>query len=325
MEKLLQKAKHLVDVKKDDGFAAIHLSSLNGYKAVTKILIIKGHSDINLKNDRLQTPLHLAASQVSSPRPPYRSHLRYLILISLNSQKRYSVVELLVKLGADVNAVDENGDTPLHLALTNKKSQTPAVDFDPEEAPSIFGVSMRTFLKISTYLESSTPHFDLKRKKFIFQIFNKLKTANNNSENLLLVAMICYLLQNGCNISRTNKNGLSCLNLIKKSQLIDILKDIPDLLPRLESRYVTSPLSSAFSIESPQSHFPPSQLRRRRLIGFTNWRIQRWNGNPSDTLEQRRRRRRRSRSRWSIAFRTCRMSNLLRISRRQRHLGAMQA
>lgn len=65
MEKLLQKAKHLVDVKKDDGFAAIHLSSLNGYKAVTKILIMKGHSDINLKNDRLQTPLHLAASQVT--------------------------------------------------------------------------------------------------------------------------------------------------------------------------------------------------------------------------------------------------------------------
>lgn len=64
MEMLLQKARHLVDVKKDDGFAAIHLSSLNGYKAVTKILIIKGHSDINLKNGRDQTPLHLASSQV---------------------------------------------------------------------------------------------------------------------------------------------------------------------------------------------------------------------------------------------------------------------
>lgn len=64
MEKLLQRARHLVDIKKDDGFAAIHLSSLNGYKAVTKILIIKGHSDINLRNGRDQTPLHLAASQV---------------------------------------------------------------------------------------------------------------------------------------------------------------------------------------------------------------------------------------------------------------------
>lgn len=64
MEMLLQKARHLVDVKKEDGFAAIHLSSLNGYKAVTKILIIKGHSDINLKNGREQTPLHLASSQV---------------------------------------------------------------------------------------------------------------------------------------------------------------------------------------------------------------------------------------------------------------------
>lgn len=67
MEKLLQKARHLVDIKKDDGFAAIHLASLNGYKAVTKILIMKGQADVNLRNGREQTPLHLAASQVFLP------------------------------------------------------------------------------------------------------------------------------------------------------------------------------------------------------------------------------------------------------------------
>lgn len=61
----------------------------------------------------------------------------------LCSQKRYSVVELVIKLGADVNAEDEDGNTPLHLALSNKKSQIPVVDFDPEEAPSIFNVSSR--------------------------------------------------------------------------------------------------------------------------------------------------------------------------------------
>lgn len=45
-----------------------------------------------------------------------------------------------MKLGADVNVEDVNGDTPLHLALSNKKSQTCSADFDPEEAPSIFSV-----------------------------------------------------------------------------------------------------------------------------------------------------------------------------------------
>lgn len=45
-----------------------------------------------------------------------------------------------MKLGADVNVEDVNGDTPLHLALSNKKSQTSSADFDPEEAPSIFSV-----------------------------------------------------------------------------------------------------------------------------------------------------------------------------------------
>lgn len=64
MEELLQKSKSLVNVKKDDGFAAIHLAALNGYSAVTKVLILKANADINLKNGRHQTPLHLAASQV---------------------------------------------------------------------------------------------------------------------------------------------------------------------------------------------------------------------------------------------------------------------
>lgn len=33
---------------------------------------------------------------------------------------------------------------------------------------------------------------------------------------------------------KSNKKGVTALQLSKKSQIFDILKDIPDLLPRLE-------------------------------------------------------------------------------------------
>jgi len=53
----------------------------------------------------------------------------------------------------------------------------------------------------------------------------------------MIVALICFLLQSGCNITKNNKKGVTPLQLTKKNQIFDILKDIPELLPRLEIRY----------------------------------------------------------------------------------------
>ena len=38
-EKIVSKARQLVNVKKDDGFAALHLSALNGHREVADTLI----------------------------------------------------------------------------------------------------------------------------------------------------------------------------------------------------------------------------------------------------------------------------------------------
>jgi len=50
-----------------------------------------------------------------------------------------------------VNAEDENGDTPLHLALNNKKSHISPLDFDADEAPSIY--SVREFVSSAHSME----------------------------------------------------------------------------------------------------------------------------------------------------------------------------
>lgn len=38
-EKILQKCRQIVDIKKDDGFSAIHLAALNGHRGVTFSLL----------------------------------------------------------------------------------------------------------------------------------------------------------------------------------------------------------------------------------------------------------------------------------------------
>lgn len=62
------------------------------------ILLFKGRCDVNVKNSRNQTPLHLAIIQ---------GHV--------------GLVQLLVSEGSDVNAEDEDGDTAMHIALERQQ------------------------------------------------------------------------------------------------------------------------------------------------------------------------------------------------------------
>uniref|UniRef100_A0A3B5A8W5 E3 ubiquitin-protein ligase MIB2 n=1 Tax=Stegastes partitus TaxID=144197 RepID=A0A3B5A8W5_9TELE len=93
-EKILGRARQLVDVKKEDGFSALHLAALNNHRDVAEILIKEGRCDINIRNNRNQTPLQLAVMQGHT-----------------------DLVQLLVAEGADVNMEDEDGDTAMHVAL----------------------------------------------------------------------------------------------------------------------------------------------------------------------------------------------------------------
>ncbi|XP_076596189.1 E3 ubiquitin-protein ligase MIB2 isoform X3 [Chaetodon auriga] len=93
-EKILARARQLVDVKKEDGFSALHLASLNNHRDVAEILVKEGRCDINIRNNRNQTPLQLAVTQGHT-----------------------DLVQLLVAEGANVNMEDEDGDTAMHVAL----------------------------------------------------------------------------------------------------------------------------------------------------------------------------------------------------------------
>ncbi|XP_035211065.1 E3 ubiquitin-protein ligase MIB2-like [Stegodyphus dumicola] len=99
-ERLISKSRQIVDGKKDDGFAALHLAALNGHFHVAETLLMQGHCEIDVRNNRKQTPLLLAISLCHC-----------------------SLVELLVSLGADVNVEDEDGDTGLHLAVSRQNNR----------------------------------------------------------------------------------------------------------------------------------------------------------------------------------------------------------
>ena len=84
----------IVDEKKDDGYTALHLASLNNHVEVAELLVHTGHANLDLQNVNLQTALHLAVE---------RQHT--------------SIVRLLVRAGGNLNITDKDGDTSLHESL----------------------------------------------------------------------------------------------------------------------------------------------------------------------------------------------------------------
>lgn len=108
-ERILHKCRQIVDQKKDDGFSALHLAALNGHKDVAAVLL-RNRAEVDIRNNREQTPLLLAVSQGHS-----------------------SLIELLVHNNANINVHDEDGDTCLHLALmrqtvATEKDSSPMLD-----------------------------------------------------------------------------------------------------------------------------------------------------------------------------------------------------
>ena len=65
MRIILQKLARswIVDVKKDDGYTALHLAALNNHVEVAELLIQVGKANMDLQNINLQTPLHLAVER----------------------------------------------------------------------------------------------------------------------------------------------------------------------------------------------------------------------------------------------------------------------
>ena len=65
MRIILQKLPRawIVDEKKDDGYTALHLASLNNHVEVAELLIQVGKANMDVQNINLQTPLHLSVER----------------------------------------------------------------------------------------------------------------------------------------------------------------------------------------------------------------------------------------------------------------------
>ena len=101
----------------------LYYAALCGFESLVEHLVIRCRQDPNQSRGILGTPLHAA-------------------VVSGN----IGIVQLLLSLGADVNALDDRGDSPLHTAVIfrNPDSEELALEDDAESADEIRGLYVLT-------------------------------------------------------------------------------------------------------------------------------------------------------------------------------------
>ena len=88
-----------VNVKRDRGETPLHIAAIFSRYEIAKLLISKG-ADVNARNDDGFTPLHQAAYSFTE------------------GPQKIRTIELLISKGANVNSKGESGGTPLDIANT---------------------------------------------------------------------------------------------------------------------------------------------------------------------------------------------------------------
>lgn len=218
-----------ITLRNKRGFNALHHAALKGNTFATERLITRAANLVDHKKDDGFSALHLACLNghrtvadtllsTGHANLELRNNRQQTPLHLAVSQGHCALVELLVSSGADLRAFDEDGDTALHLAFLKRSSMSvdPIIEI---EAPTIHGI----------YIQLKS-------------------TCAGKVDCLVALAIVCYLVQEGAQLSVRNKKGKTPLENLPES----LFQIINSIVQQYESREIDSADDA-----SPRRRAPP--------------------------------------------------------------------
>ena len=113
-----------ISAQNQDGQTPLHSAAENGHETVARLLIGKG-ADVAAANKYGRTPLlsvawkgHETVRRLRIVKGP-ASQLQIKLTNTAVQIGKQSLARLLIQMGADVSAADQDGQTPLHFAVQN--------------------------------------------------------------------------------------------------------------------------------------------------------------------------------------------------------------
>ncbi|AVP87409.1 hypothetical protein phytr_4590 [Candidatus Phycorickettsia trachydisci] len=183
-----------VNVTNTKGISALHIASKEHNKGIVQLLLSKG-ADSNLKNDQGLTPLMYAAAYVD-------------------------IMEELLNANADVNALDQDRNTALHIAAHAGETDAVQLLLDAGADANITSEFGYTPLYRAVQVENiDTIHKLLKKGANVDAKTHKGKTPLHEAAEVGNIDVVEILLNHGADVNAVTRHWTPLLIAIKEKNI----------------------------------------------------------------------------------------------------------
>ncbi|VDK70526.1 unnamed protein product, partial [Litomosoides sigmodontis] len=230
-----------VDVFDENGQTALHLAAANGHLKLIHLLLAN-KAFVNSKLKTGEAPLHLAAQNghVRAVSALVENHGALLEATTLDNQTalhfaarcgQLIVAQTLLTLGANPNARDDKGQTPLHLAAENDYPDVVKLFLKMRQnnraALTAIDLNGFTFAHIAAVKGSYAVIKELLVVDKAMVIQAKTKTTEATALHMAATGghskIVKILLENGANAEDENVHGMTALHLGAKKGFVPML------------------------------------------------------------------------------------------------------